>query len=178
MWLCSPGLLALTTQRLYFAASAVRRKHGFGPRFLLLRLAAATGKTLSVPLTHSLFAGDTPIEGGVYISNAGNVIVGASRIGSGTMIHHRVTIGRSLMDRGRPDIGKNVWIGPDCVLFGNITIGDGATILPQTVLTRSIPARAVIQGNPPRLVLSGFDNSPLRAQADPVAPMFEKGRLE
>lgn len=172
LWFCSPGLLALTTQRLFFAAGKARSERGFGIRFLFLRLSAAAGKMVTLPLTHSLFAGDTPIEGGVFISNGGNVIVGASRIGSGTIIHQRVTIGRNLMDRGRPHIGRNVWIGPDCVMFGNISIGDGATILPHTVLTRSVPANVVIQGNPPRMVAGNFDNSALRSVADPSAPMF------
>jgi serine acetyltransferase len=166
LWFHCPGLIALTTQRLYFAAAGYKARHGWSTGFVLLRIAAAAGRFLTVPLTHSLFAGDTPIEGGVFVSNLGNMIVGASRIGQGTLIHHRVTIGRNLMDRGRPAIGKNVWIGPDCVLFGDIVIGDGVTILPQTVVTRNVPAGAVLQGNPPRLVRSGFDNSRLRASIE------------
>jgi acetyltransferase-like isoleucine patch superfamily enzyme len=72
----------------------------------------------------------------------------------------------SHVNNGRPEIGRNVWIGSDCVVCGAITIGDGATLLPGTVLTKSIPAGVVMRGNPARLVLRNFDNSELRARQD------------
>ena len=82
------------------------------------------------------------------------------------MIHHPVTIGMNLADKGKPIIGGNVWIGPHSVIYSNITLGDGATVLPGTVLTKSIPAGAVVQGNPGRVLRIGFDNAALRASAD------------
>jgi len=102
----------------------------------------------------------------VYLGDLGHLIIGAQRIGSGTMIHHRITIGMNLADKGKPTIGANVWIGPGTVIYGNITLGDGATVLPGTVLTKSIPAGAVVQGNPARVVRIGFDNAALRASTN------------
>jgi acetyltransferase-like isoleucine patch superfamily enzyme len=66
-----------------------------------------------------------------------------------------------------PEIGPNVWIGPDCIVYGAVTIGEGATLLPGTTLTKSIPAGVVMQGNPARLVLRNFDNTVLRTQPEP-----------
>jgi len=63
-------------------------------------------------------------------------------------------------------LGVSVWIGADCVVYGAISIGDGATLLPGTVLVKSIPAGAVMMGNPARLVLRDFDNADLRAHQD------------
>lgn len=105
---------------------------------------------------------DIEIEEGVCFSDHGYIIFGALKTGTGTIIGTRVTVGIRHADRGRPTIGRNVWIGSDCVIYGNINIGNGATLLPGTVLTRSIPANVVIEGNPAQLVLRNFDNSELR----------------
>lgn len=106
------------------------------------------------------------IEGGIFFSDQGYIIFGARKVGAGTVIGTRVTVGKSHVDNGCPEIGRNVWIGSDCVVFGDISIGDGATLLPGTVLTKSIPAGVVMLGNPARLVLRNFDNSELRKRHD------------
>ena len=59
-------------------------------------------------------------------------------------------------------IGRNVWIGPDCIIAGSLTVGDGATVLPDTFLTFSVAPRAVVKGNPAVVMRKDFDNSPLR----------------
>ena len=131
-------------------------------RALLLKVIAATLRYLTVVIAKAEVLTSVDIDGGVYLSDKGNLIIGAHTIGRGSVIHHRVTIGMNLQDQGKPAIATDVWVGPDTVLFGNITIGAGATILPGSVLTKSIPARAVVQGNPARLVRLDFDNSALR----------------
>jgi serine O-acetyltransferase len=104
----------------------------------------------------------TELAPGVYLSDRGYVVLGASVVGRGTVIHHRVTIGWSMKGSGTPEIGERVWIGPDTVVVGDIRIGDGVTILPGTVLTRSIPSNTLVQGNPARIVRRDFDNTELR----------------
>lgn len=106
------------------------------------------------------------IEGGVCFSDQGHIFFGARKAGSGTVIGTRVTVGKSHVNDGCPEIGRNVWIGSDCVVYGSISIGDGATLLSGTVLAKSIPAGVVMQGNPARLVLRNFDNSELRKRQD------------
>jgi serine acetyltransferase len=113
-----------------------------------------------------IFFKDCNIEGSVSFSDQGYIIYSAQETGTGTVIGTRVTVGMSAADKGRPVIGRNVWIGSDCVIHGAISIGDGATILPCTVLTKSIPAGVVMQGNPARLVLRNFDNFELRMHRD------------
>jgi acetyltransferase-like isoleucine patch superfamily enzyme len=76
-----------------------------------------------------------------------------------------------------PEIGKNVWIGSDCVVYGAITIGDGATLLPGTVLAKSIPPCVVMRGNPARLVVKNFDNSELRVCQDIDAIQYVNAKL-
>ncbi len=124
------------------------------------------------------FDGDVPsegiLEGGICFSDHGHIVYGAQKTGSGTVIGTRVTVGMGHTDKGRPEIGRNVWIGSDCVVYGAIEIGDGATLLPGTVLSKSIPAGVVMQGNPARLVLRNFDNSKLRECQDVDAKQYVK----
>lgn len=131
----------------------------------LCRIISRCGVYLVNVLAKSEILSLTVIEPGVYISNQGHMVLGARGIGSGTVIHHCITLGKNdIGDRGHPLIGKNVWIGPHSVIFGNITIGDGVTILPGTVVTKSIPPGVVVQGNPARLVQRQYDNSDLRSE--------------
>ena len=58
---------------------------------------------------------------------------------------------------GRPDrapisIGNRVWIGMRAVILKGVTIGDGAVVAAGAVVTRDVPAGAVVAGNPARVV--------------------------
>lgn len=163
LWCSSPGLWVLASHRVahrysrmsltVFWLAAYKIWPGIGVRF---------GSYLSKVLVKCDLQASTEIEDGVFLSNHGHIVLGARSIGSGTVIHSRVTIGMDLMGGNVPEIGRNVWIGPECVLYGEITVGDGATVLPCTVLTKSIPPGSVVQGNPARIVKRQFDNSRLR----------------
>jgi serine acetyltransferase len=166
LWLRPGGLLVLFAQRL---GRTVRMSSSAGSPWtlplLLMRIVQQCATYASVMFAKCDVLSSVEIEPGVYLADGGYLIIGARRIGAGTIIHHRVTIGMNLADQGRPTLGANVWIGPDTVIYGNVTIGDGATILPGTVLTKSIPGGTVVQGNPARVVRTGFDNAPLRSSA-------------
>lgn len=164
----SPGLRVILIHRLAHWLY-LKHKHG-GKLKWLWRIMAIPAGLLKLVLmkiaTKSDISKDCEFEGGVSFSDQGNIIFGARKTGAGTVIGTRVTVGMNHIDMGRPEIGRNVWIGSDCVVFGAISIGDGATLLPGTVLSKSIPAGVVLQGNSPRLVLRNFDNSELRERQD------------
>ena len=166
--LLSRGLFVLAAHRIAYRC---RRKNPGGRVGWLLNRAqlvlARPGIYFSMVLAKCEILALTRMEGGVYISDRGYVILGASSIGSGTVIHDHVTIGMNMRDREIPEIGRNVWIGPRCVLYGGIKVGAGATLLPGTVLTRSLPPGAVVQGNPARVLELNFDNAPLRSSPVP-----------
>ena len=51
--------------------------------------------------------------------------------------------------RGGPIvIGSEVWIGRGAIVIGGITIGDGATIAANAVVTRDVPAGLTVAGVP------------------------------
>jgi hypothetical protein len=45
-------------------------------------------------------------------------------------------------------IGKRAFIGPGAIILPNVEIGDGAVVTAGSVVTRSVPAMTMVQGNP------------------------------
>lgn len=161
--LSSRGLLVLEVQRLMRYYNGLRRQVGWTPRTVALRLVLLLGRILAITLAKSDISETSSFDGGVYLSDQGYLIVGPRRLGRGSLIHQRVTIGAKAGGGPiKPVIGENVWIGPDCIIYGQIEIGDGATILPGTVLSMNVPPRAVAAGNPATIIARDFDNAGLR----------------
>ena len=159
----SRGLWLLFAQRIsHYYQKQTQAGARLHPGLLLAGILSSLGALLGVILTQSEVRGDTELEGGIYLANDGELIFGPEQLGHGSMVHARVTIGMGLLDKRRPRIGRNVWIGPDSLLYGNITIGDGVTILPGTALSKSIPSGVVVQGNPARVIAREADNACLR----------------
>lgn len=49
-------------------------------------------------------------------------------------------------------IGNDVWIGPNATILKGVTIGDGSVIEPGALVTRDVPPRARVLGNPAQVV--------------------------
>ncbi len=61
--------------------------------------------------------------------------------------------------RSRPvSIGHDVWIGHGAVVLAGRSIGDGAVIAAGAVVTKDVPAYAVVAGIPARIVKFRFDH--------------------
>lgn len=59
---------------------------------------------------------------------------------------------RDLYSKGPIHIGNNVWIGDKASIFGGVTIGDGAIIGANSVVTHDIPAYSIAVGNPAKVI--------------------------
>lgn len=59
---------------------------------------------------------------------------------------------RPLISKGPIKIGNNVWIGDKATILPNVTIGDGAIIAANAVVTKNVPAYAVVAGIPAKIV--------------------------
>ena len=55
---------------------------------------------------------------------------------------------RPIKSKGPVIIGKNVWVGDKVTILPNVTIGDGAIIAANSVVTNDVPAYSVVAGNP------------------------------
>lgn len=161
--LSSRGLWLLTFHRL--AHHWGHRRNTRSPLWWIARVAVTLGRYFSVVCCRSEINSDCEIAADVYLSNGGYLICGARSIGARSLIHDHCTFGQAVVARvdGRPSVGSEVWIGPHCIIAGPIVIGNGATILPRSFLTTSVPESAVVGGNPARIIRRNFDNSALRS---------------
>ena len=65
---------------------------------------------------------------------------------------HEAPVKRKLYTKGPVIIGNNVWIGDKATILGGVTIGDGAVIAANSVVTKDVPAYSVVGGNPARVI--------------------------
>jgi acetyltransferase-like isoleucine patch superfamily enzyme len=53
---------------------------------------------------------------------------------------------------GTVTLGNCVFVGAGAMIFAGVTIGEGALVAANTVVTRDVPAFAIVQGNPAQVV--------------------------
>jgi serine O-acetyltransferase len=96
----------------------------------------------------------------ILVHGWGIVVNKDAQIGSNVTLFNGVVIGRkdtiSLTGRETeyPVIGNDVWIGPHAIIIGGVRIGDGAIVGAGSVVTKDVPARSVVGGNPARILRS------------------------
>ena len=85
----------------------------------------------------------------VVIDHGMGVVIGETAIvGDDVLIYHGVTLGGKEYTTAKrhPTIGNRVLLGAGAKIIGNITVGDGAQIGANAVVTKTVPAGAVIVG--------------------------------
>ena len=60
---------------------------------------------------------------------------------------------------GRIQIGNDVWIGARAIILDGVTIGDGAIVGAGAVVTRDVPAYAVVGGVPAKVLRYRFEST-------------------
>ncbi|ESQ91698.1 hypothetical protein ABAC460_04995 [Asticcacaulis sp. AC460] len=63
------------------------------------------------------------------------------------------------VDKGEVSIGSDVWIGVNAVINPGVTIGHGAVIAAQAVVTKPVPPYAIVGGNPARIIRFRHDEA-------------------
>ncbi len=64
----------------------------------------------------------------------------------------RPPVDRPLYSKGEVIIGDNVWIGDKASIMPGVTIGEGAIIAANAVVTKDVPPYCVVGGNPARIL--------------------------
>jgi serine O-acetyltransferase len=95
------------------------------------------------------------LGGGLFLPHPCAIIVNSRVVmGANCNLSQGATIG--VGNRGNypgvPIIGSRVFIGPGAVILGGITVGDGAAIGANAVVTRPVEAGTVAVGSPARCV--------------------------
>lgn len=61
---------------------------------------------------------------------------------------------RNLSSKGPVIIGNNIWIGDKATILSGVSIGEGAIIGANAVVTRDVPPYSVAAGNPAKIIKS------------------------
>ncbi len=61
---------------------------------------------------------------------------------------------RTVASKGTIEIGNNVWIGDKATIMAGVSIGDGAIIAANSVVTHNVPAYSVAAGIPAKTIKS------------------------
>lgn len=94
---------------------------------------------------------NSDISGGFLIPHpCGIVIHPEAKIGPNCLIFQNVTLG--MRNGGVPTLGGHVLVGAGAVVLGNVTIGDHAVIGANAVVLQDVPEGASAVGNPCRIL--------------------------
>jgi len=63
-------------------------------------------------------------------------------------------------------IGNNVWIGDSVLILAGKTIGDGAVLAAGAVITKDVPAYAIVGGCPAKIIKYRFDEARIKEIED------------
>ena len=115
----------------------------------------------------------TQIGPGFFIGHFGGVVISPHAVlGSNVNIAQGVTIGGTSRGTkmGVPVVHDRVWIGAHAILVGKITIGEDALIAPGAYVNFDVPDRAVVLGNPGKIVAdtgsAGYVNRIRQSRSD------------
>jgi serine O-acetyltransferase len=99
---------------------------------------------------------------GFFITHASGIMIGPTKIGKNFTVSHNTTIGWGFAEEGDgiaiPEIGDNVWVGVGAILSGKIQIADDVTISSGSVLSKSVPEKCLVAGNPGRIIIQEYKN--------------------
>jgi len=186
--------LGLRYARLRWLTAAGRRWETDGPLFLGKRLEIQIGRRGTIRFGRFVWVGDgTKIrchEGEVIIGD--KTVLGQEctvsayqrvRIGEQCVIADRamfIDFDHGMVEVERPvrvqgiykrdvEVGSNVWIGYGACVLRGVRVGDNAVIGTNSVVTRDVPANAVVGGIPARIIRMRETPASLR-WTDPVEP--------
>ncbi len=64
--------------------------------------------------------------------------------------------GKTYPTKGNTTIGNDVWIGYNATIMAGVTIGDGAIIATNSVITKDVAPYSIVGGNPAKLIKKRF----------------------
>jgi len=95
---------------------------------------------------------------GNYCSIANNVSIGQGEHALDKISTSSFFYNNSYEELTKKDcvIGNDVWIGVDAIILRGVTVGDGAVIGANSVVTKDVPPFAIVVGSPARVVRFRF----------------------
>ena len=89
-----------------------------------------------------------PLPDSTFLPHPQGIVVGRGvRLGENVVIGHQVTLGgRDLEIGNMPDISEGTYLGAGAKVLGKVKVGAGATVGANAVVTKDVPAGAVVGG--------------------------------
>ena len=147
---CYPGLHALVLHRWAHACWT----HGFK---WLGRFISHMSRWLTGIEIHP----GAKIGNGVFFDHGMGIVIGeTAEIGDGCTIYHGVTLGGTSLYKGakrHPTLGRDVVVGAGAKVLGGFSVGDGAKVGSNAVVTKPVPPGATAVGNPARIIQAEQD---------------------
>lgn len=104
---------------------------------------------------------------GLYLPHGKVCIAGVLTIGRGAIICPWTTVGLGQGSMLGPVIGDHVFIGTGAKILGALTIGDGAIIGANSVVTGDVAPNTTVAGVPARVIARAADGPPSAADGAP-----------
>ncbi len=104
-----------------------------------------------------------------FIDHGMGVVIGeTAEIGNDVTLYHGVTLGGTTWNKGKrhPTLEDGVVVGAGAKVLGPFTVGAGAKIGSNAVVTKEVPAGATAVGIPGRIIEAKKDQSPEQADFD------------
>lgn len=90
---------------------------------------------------------------GNYVLTGAEVLITDNAHGDSTLADTNMPpLERPLISKGEINIGNKVWIGDKVCILPGVTIGDGAIIAANAVVSKDVPAHCVVAGVPAKIV--------------------------
>lgn len=106
-----------------------------------------------------------------FIDHGMGVVIGeTAEIGDDVTLYHGVTLGGTSWNQGKrhPTLEDGVIVGAGAKILGPFTVGKGAKIGSNAVVTKAVPAGATVVGIPGRIVMRAQPDEPdADLQVDP-----------
>ena len=152
VFVTSPGVKALFWHRV------AHRLWQAGWKLLARMIATRTRRVTGIEIHPAATLGRR-----LVIDHGMGVVIGeTAEIGDDCLVYHAVTLGgkrpgdrNHSQGRRHPKVGSGVTIGAGALLLGDITVGDGARIAAQAVVTKDVPPGALAVGVPAKIRKGG-----------------------
>ena len=86
-------------------------------------------------------------RGGITIEDGAMIAANVQLISNNHDLHDR-----QILICKPVHIGKNAWIGAGATILPGVTVGENAVVAAAAVVTKDVPANAIVGGNPAKLI--------------------------
>jgi virginiamycin A acetyltransferase len=141
-----------------FAGNHVRKMGSFSYSHSSLEMDIEIGRYCSLGAGIRVAGGRHPIES---LSSSNFTYDYTTQNIAAFIADHDPAYGNFILNpqKGHPVIGNDVWVGERTTFMRGVTIGHGAVIASDSVVTKNVNAYEIVGGNPAKVIKKRFDQS-------------------